>query len=161
MGTNLFIGQLGLNVPKGALVTTKGFRDVPEIGRQKRTEIYNPFFQRPKPLIERHLRFVVDERIDFGGEVLKGIDEGEIKTIAANLWREGVETVAVVLLHSYANPEYEKKVREILAMELLEAVVVVSCEVDPEYKEYERMSTTVANSLMLPVVSWYLPLKGS
>ena len=75
VGSNLFLGQLGLDIPRGALVTTAGFRDVLEIGRQKRPELYNPFFERPKPLIDQSLRFTVNERVNFKGEVLKAVDE--------------------------------------------------------------------------------------
>ena len=73
VGTNLFLGQMSLNIPRGAVVTTAGFKDILEIGRQKRDELYNPFFERPKPLVEPHLRFSLEERIDFQGNVLKGI----------------------------------------------------------------------------------------
>ncbi|MFC1923931.1 hydantoinase/oxoprolinase family protein [Chloroflexota bacterium] len=156
VGSNLFLGQLGLDIPKGALVTTTGFRDVLEIGRQKRPELYNPFFERPKPLIDQHVRFTVNERVNFQGEVLKAIDEKEIKSIAHQLKEENVQTVAVVFLHSYANATNERRVKEILSRELPKTVIVVSCEVDPAYREYERMSTTVVNSLLIPIVSRYL-----
>ncbi len=156
VGTNLFLGQLGLNLPKGALVTTKGFRDVLEIGRQKRAGLYNPFFQRPKPLIERHMRFVIDERTDFKGEVLRPVDEAHIRKLAAQIRQEESETVAVAFLHAYANHSHEKQVHDILAQELPGTVIVASHQVDPAYREYERISTTVVNSLLIPVVSRYL-----
>jgi len=156
VGSNLFLGQLGLDIPKGALVTTEGFRDVLEIGRQRRLELYNPFFQRPKPLIEKNMRFTVNERVNFKGEVLKAVDEEEVKRLARRLKEEKVQTVAVVFLHSYANPVHEKWVKEILSKELPKTVIVTSHEVDPAYREYERMSTTVVNSLLIPVVSLYL-----
>ncbi len=156
VGSNLFLGQLGLDIPKGALITTKGFRDVLEIGRQKRPELYNVFFQRPKPLINGSLRFTVNERVNFKGEVLKTVDDEEVKYIARRLREENVQTVAVVFLHSYTNPTHEKKVKDILSRELPKAVIVASHEVDPAYREYERMSTTVVNSLLIPVVSRYL-----
>ncbi|MBM3132885.1 MAG: hydantoinase/oxoprolinase family protein [Chloroflexi bacterium] len=160
IGTNLFLGQTGLNLPKGALITTKGFRDVLEIGRQRRPELYNLFFKRPAPLIPRHLRFEIDERTNFTGEVLKPIDEGEVLSLANELRKERIETIAIVFLHSYANPAHEKRVREILDRELPEAIIVASHEVDPTYREYERTSTTVVNSLLIPVVSAYLEKMG-
>lgn len=160
VGTNLFLGQQGLNFPKGALVTTKGFRDVLEIGRQKRAELYNPFFQRPKPLIERQMRFVVDERIDFQGEVLKPVDEAQVRELAIKIRQEGSETVAIAFLHSYANPAHEKQVCDILTQEIPGTVIVASYQVDPAYREYERISTTVVNSLLIPVVSRYLENLG-
>jgi len=156
IGTNLFLGQLGLRIPKGALITTSGFRDVLEIGRQRRAELYNPFFERPKPLIERHLRFTINERMSFKGEVIKALDEGEVKDVCRRIEREGVEAIAIAFLHSYVNPEHEVRVKEIVKRELPSTVVVASHEVDAEYREYERMSTTVLNCLMIPVVSEYL-----
>ena len=156
IGTNLFLGQLGLKIPKGAVITTEGFKDILEIGRQKRPELYNPFFERPRPLIERHLRFGIKERINFKGEVLKPIDEQEIKSVAQKIKQEKVETIAIVFLHAYINPEHEKKAKEILKQQLPGMVIMISSEIDPEYREYERMSTTVINSLLVPVVSTYL-----
>jgi len=156
IGTNLFLGQLGLKIPKGAVITTEGFKDILEIGRQKRPELYNPFFERPRPLIERHLRFGIKERINFKGEVLKPIDEQEVKSVAQKIKQEKVETIAIVFLHAYINPEHEKKAKEILKQQLPGIVIMTSSEIDPEYREYERMSTTVINSLLVPVVSTYL-----
>lgn len=156
IGTNLFLGQMGLNLPRGALVTTEGFRDVLEIGRQRRPESYNLFFERPRPLIPRSLRLPVAERTTARGVVLKSPGDEEIRALARHLRREQVETVAIVFLHAYANPENERKVREVLTQELPEAAIVASHEVDPTYREYERTSTTVVNSLLVPVVSRYV-----
>ena len=156
VGTNLFLGQIGLDIPKGALVTTSGFKDILEIGRQKRNELYNPFFQRPKPLIERHLRFTLHERIDFKGQVLQTVDREETRMLARRIRQEGAETVAVVFLNSYINPQHERAVKEVLQQELPDTVIMASHEVDPEYREYERTSTTVINSLLTPVLSRYL-----
>lgn len=156
VGSNLFLGQLGLDIPKGALVTTSGFRDILEIGRQKRPELYNPFFERPRPLIDGTLRFTVKERVNFKGEVLKAVDEEEVRGIGRRLREEQVQTAAIVFLHAYANPAHEKRVKEILSGELPGTIMVASHEVDPAYREYERMSTTVVNSLLIPVVSLYL-----
>ena len=156
IGTNLFLGQLGLDVPRGALVTTRGFRDVLEIGRQRRAELYNPFFERPQPLVERHLRFTVSERMSHEGRAITAVDEEEVRALARAIGEANVETVAVGFLHAYANPEHERKVKAILERELPGTVIVASHEVNPEYREYERISTTVVNSLLIPVVSSYL-----
>lgn len=156
IGTNLFLGQLGLKIPKGSLITTFGFKDVLEIGRQRRAELYDPFFDRPKPLIDRHFRYTVHERIDFQGQILEPIDEKEVKNLGRRISEEDIETVAIVLLHSYVNPEHERRIKEILRNELPSVVLVASHEVDPQYREYERTSTTVVNSLLIPVVSKYL-----
>ena len=156
IGTNLFLGQVGLRVPKGALITTEGFKDILEIGRQRRAELYNPFFEKPQPLIERHLRFTVEERINFKGEILKAINEDDVKMLGRKLREARIETVAIGFLHAYANPEHERKVKHILKKELPGTVIIASHEVDPAYREYERISTTVVNSLLIPVVSRYL-----
>jgi len=156
VGTNLFLGQVGLNVPRGALVTTAGFRDVLEIGRQRRADLYDPFFERPKPLIDRHLRFTVDERISAAGEVLTAVSEHEVRAVARQIREQAVDAIAIVFLHAYANPTHESITKHILAEELPDRVIVASHEVDPEYREYERTSTTVINCLLIPVLSRYL-----
>lgn len=156
IGTNLFLGQKGLEIPKGALITTKGFRDVVEIGRQKRAELYNLFFKRPAPLIPRKFRFTVDERTLFDGTVIKELNTRELDPIIEKIKEEKVITVAVSFLHSYANPQNEKRAVEYLKKKLPGVVIVASHEVDPEYREYERTSTTVVNAILIPVVSRYL-----
>lgn len=156
IGTNLFLGQIGLRLPKGALITTQGFRDVLEIGRQKRPELYNLFFERPRPLVERRYRFTVAERLGPQGQVLTPLNPQEVAALAKVIKAEGIETVAIVFLHSYVNPIHEAQAKAILQQELPDLVVVCSHEVDPEYREYERTSTTVVNALLRPVVSAYL-----
>ncbi len=156
IGTNLFLGQKGLEIPEGALITTKGFRDVVEIGRQKRAELYNLFFKRPAPLIPRKFRFTVDERTLFDGSILKKLDTGELDEIIEKIRDSGIVTVAISFLHSYANPLNEKLAADYIKEKLPGVVVVASHEVDPEYREYERTSTTVVNAILVPVVSRYL-----
>jgi len=157
IGSNLFLGQIGLEIPKTALITTRGFRDVLEIGRQRRPELYNIFFTKPRPLVPRRLRFTVTERISCRGEVLVPLNEAEVVEIAKKLCEENVRAVAICLLNSYVNPIHEKKIVEILR-ELLppDVYIVPSYEVDPEYREYERTSTTVVNAVLMPVVSEYI-----
>jgi N-methylhydantoinase A len=144
---------------KGActgLITTKGFRDVYEIGRGNRPEGYNLFFKRPVPLVPRDLRLEVDERLYATGEVLTPLDEATaLETIGA-LKSKGVESVAVCLLHSYANAEHERRVGELLHRQFPEAYVSLSHEILREFREYERTSTTVLNSYVGPLVSRYL-----
>jgi N-methylhydantoinase A len=156
LGANLFLGQMGLELPRSALLTTEGFRDVLEIGRQRRAELYNLFYQRPRPLVDRHDRIGIPERIDPSGRVIHPLDERAVRAAAARLAEERVEAVAIAFLHSYANPEHEQRAKALLQAALPEAVVVASCEVDPEYREYERTSTTVVSALLSPVVSRYL-----
>ena len=144
---------------KGArtgLITTKGFRDVYEIGRGNRPEGYNLFFKRPIPLVSRDLRLEVDERLYATGEVLKPLDESSASATIAALKAAGVESVAVCLLHSYANAAHEERLGQLLRRQFPEAFVSLSHEILREFREYERTSTTVLNSYVGPIVSRYL-----
>jgi N-methylhydantoinase A len=144
---------------KGArtgLITTKGFRDVYEIGRGNRPEGYNLFFKRPVPLVSRELRLEVDERLYASGEVLTALDERSALAAIASLKAAGVESVAVCLLHSYANSVHEERLGQLLHDQFPEAYVSLSHEILREFREYERTSTTVLNSYVGPLVSRYL-----
>jgi N-methylhydantoinase A len=154
IGSNLFLGQLGIRIPKTALVTTRGFRDVIEIGRQNRSELYNVFFQRPRPLVPRKLRFEVKERTDSQGSILAAVDNEDLKGIVRKLKDAGVESVAISFLNSYLNPDNERKVKDALAQ--VADFIFTSFEIDPEHREYERTSTTTVNAVLAPVVSRYL-----
>jgi N-methylhydantoinase A len=146
---------------KGArtgLITTKGFRDVYEIGRGNRPEGYNLFFKRPVPLVSRDLRLEVDERLYATGEVLKPLDEQSARESIETLKRANVESVAVCLLHSYANPAHERRLGQLLSRDFPEAYVSLSHEILREFREYERTSTTVLNSYIGPIVRGYLGL---
>ena len=155
IGTNTFLGQVGLDVPKVGLITTEGFRDLLEIGRQRRPELYNVFFEKPKPLVPRRLRLTIPERVGPGGQVITPLDEGKVRDAAKVFREEGVESVAICFLHSYANPAHEARAKEILVEELPGKYVVASHEVDPEYREFERLSTTVVNAALMPVLTKY------
>ncbi|WP_062488546.1 hydantoinase/oxoprolinase family protein [Sulfolobus acidocaldarius] len=152
VATNAFLGQLNLELPKTALITTKGFKDIIEIGRQNRPELYDMYFHKPKPLVPRELRFEVNERTLFDGKVLVKLNPLEIDEIAVRL--KDVESVAVSFLHSYANPENEDVAKEVLSKHF--NYVCISHEVCPEQREYERTSTTVINAMLMPIVSRYL-----
>src|SRR5208282_2971808 len=154
LGSNLFLGQIGIRIPKVALLTTQGFRDVIEIGRQNRSELYDVFFQRPKPLIPRRLRFEVDERIDSRGRPLRKIDETKVHELADRLKHEDIEAVAISFLNSYLNPDNERTAKRILSD--VSNFVFASSDIDPEHREYERTSTTVVNSVLAPIISRYL-----
>ena len=156
IGTNLFLGQIGLELPRVALLTTAGFRDVLEIGRQRRAELYNLFYQRPRPLVDRRNRIGIPERVDAGGQTVTALDEAAVRAAAARMAAEGIEAVAISFLHAYAHPDHERRAKAIVQEALPGAVVVASHEVDPEYREYERTSTTVISALLSPVVSRYL-----
>jgi N-methylhydantoinase A len=144
---------------KGArtgLITTKGFRDVYEIGRGNRPEGYNLFFKRPVPLVPRDLRLEVDERLYASGEVLKPLDEQSATAAIGALKAAGVQGIAVCLLHSYANAAHEQRLGELLRRQFPDAYVSLSHEILREFREYERTSTTVLNSYVGPLVSRYL-----
>jgi N-methylhydantoinase A len=144
---------------KGArtgLITTKGFRDVYEIGRGNRPEGYNLFFKRPVPLVPRDLRLEVDERLYASGDVLKPLDETSATETIGALKSTGVASVAVCLLHSYANAAHERRLGELLRQQFPDAYVSLSHEILREFREYERTSTTVLNSYVGPLVSRYL-----
>lgn len=139
-----------------ALVTTRGFRDVFELRRLRAPQLFNLFFEKPKTLVERHLRFEVSERVAAGGEVLRPLQESELRMLKERLEQEAVEAVAVCLLHSYAYPGHELQVGEFLRRELPQVELSLSCEVLRERKEYERTATTVVNSYVLPLIRRYL-----
>ena len=144
---------------KGArtgLITTKGFRDVYEIGRGNRPEGYNLFFKRPVPLVPRDLRLEVDERLYATGVVLTPLDEQSASASINALKAAGVESVAVCLLHSYANAVHEQRLGQLLRRQFPQAYVSLSHEILREFREYERTSTTVLNSYVGPIVSRYL-----
>ena len=139
-----------------ALVTTRGFRDIYEIGRVNRPEAYNLFFRKHRPLIERALRIEIDERMDAAGNVLRSLKESELETIAQRFEREGIDAIAILFLHSYRNPDHEIRAREFFARRLPKAFVTASHELSQEYREFERTSTVAANAYIGPRVQDYL-----
>jgi N-methylhydantoinase A len=145
---------------KTALLTTRGFRDVYEIGRSNRPDAYNLFFERPEPLVPRRLRLEVSERVTARGEVHRPLDREQAAGAIASLREEGAEAVAVCFLHSYANPSHERIVGEIASRVHPEAYVALSHRILREYREYERTSTTVVNAYVGPVVARYLGSLG-
>ncbi len=156
IATNALLGQLGLELPRVALVTTRGFRDVIEIGRQNRSEVYNLFVERPRPLVAREDRFTVRERVDHRGEVLVPLDESAIAAVCEEVAGSGVAAVAICLLHSYVNDRHERRLAEALLAAVPGLRVTRSSEIDPQYREYERASTTVVNAALAPIVERYL-----
>ncbi len=156
VATNALLGQLGLDLPRVGLLTTEGFRDVLEIGRQARAEVYNLFVTRPRPLVERRDRLGVPERVDARGDVLVPLDDEAARQALSALHAAGVRDVAVVFLHSYANPAHERRVAALAAAAYPGLTVTLSSDVDPEYREYERTSTTVVTSALRPIVGGYL-----
>lgn len=141
---------------RAAIVTTRGFRDVYEIGRVNRPDAFNLRFRKHEPLIPRDRVLEVDERLRGDGSIQRPLDVGEAREIARRLRAMEVEAVAVVFLHSYRNPEHELLMGRVLLEELPGSYVTLSHELTREYREYERTSTTAANAFVGPVVSRYL-----
>ena len=143
---------------KGArvgLITTAGFRDVLEIQRTRRDRIYDMFYDKPVPLVPRELRLEVPERIDAEGKVLVALDENAVREAVEALRAAECNAIAVVLLFSFLNPKHELRVAEIIGELYPQAFVSISAKVNPEFREYERASTTVIDAYVKPEVTTY------
>ena len=154
IATNALLTHTG--IARTALITNHGFRDVLEIGRQRRPEIYNLYTKRSPPLVIRKNRFTVHGRINSIGEEIAPFDVYEAKQIAKKIVTENFDSVAVVFLNSYINECHEKRMKEILLNMKFLGTISCSSEINREYKEYERMSTTVVNAVLSPLMSKYL-----
>jgi len=144
---------------KGAkigLITTEGFRDSLEMGREIRYDLYDLFFEKPKPLAPRFLRLAIDERVNSNGEVLRPLDESGLQNAAQQLKEEGVEAIAICFMHSYANDSHERRAKEVLEAAFPNIPITTSTEVAPEIREYERANTACANAYVLPLMQRYL-----
>ena len=153
VATNALLERKGVRC---ALLTTEGFRDVLQIGRQDRPKLYDWFAQRPSPLVSRALTFEVRERMLHTGDVLTALDEPQAIETIRRARAAGVTAIAVCLLHSYANPAHERRVAELIAEHFPEAEVSLSSDVIPEFREYERASTTTVNAYVMPIVRRYV-----
>ena len=142
--------------PKTAFVTTEGFGDMLEIARQVRPSLYDVHFEKLRPLVPCDLCYEVPERLDAAGGVLRPLEEDAVREISAALRARDVRSVAVCLLHGYANPAHEERVAEILREEDPELLISLSSSVCPEFREYFRASTCVINACIVPVVARYL-----
>ncbi len=151
VATNALLERNGAHT---ALITTLGFGDVIQIGRQNRPSLYDFAAKPAKPLVPEDLRFEVSERIDHNGKVLVELNQDELPLLAAKLDENSVESVAVSLLFSFLYPHHEKIIAE--SLKKLDIYVCVSSEILPEYREYERTSTTVVNAYVTPVLDRYL-----
>jgi N-methylhydantoinase A len=153
LATNALIERKGAVT---ALITTEGFRDSVEIAYENRFEQYDVNMEKPAPLVPRYLRFTVPERGDARGQVLLPLDEAAVAALVPELERHRVASVAIGLLHSYANPRHEERIAELLAPRLPEIAISLSSQVSPEMREYERLSTTCANAYVQPLMAGYL-----
>ncbi len=154
VGTNAVLERRGARI---ALITTRGLADVIEIGRQARSDLYSLRVTRPVPLVPRDLRFEVDERVSAEGEALRAPDQAELDTVAEAVADADVDACAVAFLFSFLHPDHERAVRAALARRLpADVPISLSSEVVPEFREYERTSTTVLNAYVAPVMQSYL-----
>lgn len=156
-GTTLVINSIIER--KGArtgLITTKGFRDVLELGREIRYAPYDVFAEFPKPLVPRRFRLEVDERVRSDGTVIKSLDPSEATDVVRRLIAMGVESIAVCLINSFENPAHELIIKEIIQKEAPDLSVSISYDVLPQIREYERTSTTVTNAYVKPLTGRYL-----
>jgi N-methylhydantoinase A len=156
-GTTLVINAIieRKGAPTG-LITTRGFRDVLELGRELRYDAYDIFAEYPAPLVPRALRVEVDERIDSSGRVLSALEAEEVRRVLAELRRMGIESLAVSLINSYRNPVHEKQIQAIVEEQAPELFLSTSFDVLPQIREYERTCTTVTNAYVKPITARYL-----
>lgn len=153
VATNALLERKGART---GLIVTRGFRDVLQIGRQDRPRLYDWRVRRPAPLVPRHLRLEIRERVLYTGEILTPLDLNDLHPIIEQFRKENVEAVAVCLLHSYANPVHEQMIGKVLSEALPHVRISLSSEVLPEFKEYERMSTTTINAFVAATMGRYL-----
>lgn len=152
-GLNAFLERKGA---KMALIVTKGFRDIYEIGRANRPEIYNIQYRQPEPLIKRRHIFEVEERILVDGSVDIPLNVESLEQVITQITKKDFDSVSVCLLHSYKNPDHEKQIKEIIQKKIPGMSVSLSHEIVREWREYERTSTTVINAYIAPIVENYL-----
>jgi len=153
VATNALIQGRGV---KTGLLTTDGFRDLLEIGRQKRPDLYDLQADKPTTLVPRDLRIGVPERMTHEGKVEQGLDEDAFREAVRELKAQDVKSVAVSFLYSFLNDAHERRAAEIIREEFPEAFIAISSEVAPEFREFERLSTTVVNAYLGPVMQGYV-----
>jgi len=156
IATNALFGQVDLELPRTALVTTKGFRDVIEIGRQRRAEVYNLFFSRPPMLVERRHRYEVEERIDYRGRILKPLSEDDLDDAIEAIRSQGVESVAIGFINSYRDGRHEEEALRVMEEALPGIHLTASSRISSGYREYERFSTAVVNAALTPIIKTYV-----
>ena len=152
-GINAIVQRKGAKV---GILTSRGFTDVLEMGRGDKKELYDYMWKKPRPLVPRHLRLAVNERMSYTGEILEPLEEAQVRSAIEELKRNGVEAVAVCLLHSYINPIHELRIGQIIGETWPEATVALSHLIAREVREYERLSTTVINAYIEKIVVDYL-----
>lgn len=153
VGTNAILER---NIPEIALCTTSGFRDVLLMRRETKAELTNLQWDKPSPLVKRRNIFEIDERIDYNGKVFKELDRNTVINVIKQLKRKNLKNIAVVLIHSYANPVHEKLVRDVILEHMPTADVTISYDILPEWREFERTYNTVLAAVLKPVLAGYV-----
>jgi N-methylhydantoinase A len=159
IGTGSTMVINALTEKKGAktiLVTTKGFRDVLELQRSNRTDIYNLRYEKPKPFVPRRFRFEVDERTSYDGEEVRPLNRDDVLKVADAINENGADAVAIAFYNAYANPKHELECYEILRSKVRTPYITMSHDLSREWREYERMNTAVMNAFVQPKVHQYL-----
>lgn len=153
VATNMVIERRGVST---GLITTRGFRDVLAIGRQTRPSLYDYGVQKPAPLVRRRHRLEANERLDASGEVVRPLDEAALESLVRELVAGGVESIAIAFIHAYRNPAHEEQARRVIERVAPGLHVSISSEVLPEFREFERTSTTALNAYVAPRMQHYL-----
>ncbi|HSI01038.1 MAG TPA: hydantoinase/oxoprolinase family protein, partial [Reyranella sp.] len=153
LATNALIERKGART---AFIGTEGHRDTLELGYEDRFSEYDVFIEKPAPLIPRDLRFTVPERMNAKGQVLRPLDEAAVSALVPELRQQKVESLAIGLLHAYANPDHERRIRDLLSASLPGVSISLSSEVCAEVREYDRFSTTACNAYVQPLMAGYL-----
>jgi len=153
VGTNAILER---KIPEIALITTRGFRDVLLMRRETKAEMTNLQWDKPSSLVKRRNIFEIDERIDYNGEIFKLLNENSVMQVADKIKEKKLTTIAVTLIHSYANPSHERRVREIILKEIPEASITISYDILPEWREFERTYNTVLAAVLKPVLASYI-----
>lgn len=153
VGSNTILQKVGART---GVLTTRGFRDILEIGRIRTPTMFDLTWEKPEPLAARRHRLEVDERMAADGSVVRPLSRADVLAAGARFAAEGIEAVAVCFLNSHANPAHEQAARDILREAYPQLLVAASCDVLPEIKEYERTSTTVVNAYLLPAMQTYI-----
>jgi N-methylhydantoinase A len=141
--------------PEAAMVTTEGFRDTIEIGRQHRAALYDPYQQKPKPLIKRRYRYTIDERMDVKGAVVRAMDPVRARAIAEQIKAKGIKSVAVAFINAYVNPAHENAMRDIVLEVNPGIYCVTSADTRPVFREHGRFTTTAIRACTIPVMEQY------
>ena len=153
VGTNAILER---KIPEIALITTRGFRDVLLMRRETKAEMTNLQWDKPSSLVKRRNIFEIDERIDYNGEIFKLLNENSVMQVTDKIKEKKLNTIAVTLIHSYANPSHERRVREIILKEIPEASITISYDILPEWREFERTYNTVLAAVLKPVLASYI-----